>query len=374
VVASSAALLDRAVEIAGSSEFGVDRWQQGLEELLVAVEADCDSDPDAVERIESIVVERLVQRLRVEAWYGAHGQEAGAPVVGPLVITGLPRTGTTAVHHILSLDQRFRFLRSWEVLDPVPPPTTETEHVDPRRPVASPGADVRHIATVDGPAEDWPIHAMAFDHGELVLPVPSYTAWWRQRRHDTAFPYHERVLRLLHAHRPPHHWLLKMPSYLFMLEEMAAHYPDARFVMTHRDPLAVMASTCSTVAASRRQRVPSWVQGGDFGAGLLHHWADGVRQALAARARIGEHRFLDVGQHEVEADAVAIAARALDLAGMELDVATADAIATWAATNRRGSRGEHRYALEDYGLGPDEVLDAFAPYLERFGDLCRPDR
>jgi len=68
---------------------------------------------------------------------------------------------------------------------------------------------VRHITAVDGPAEDFPIHALAFDHAELTLPVPSHSRWWRTANHDSVFPYHERVLRLLHSHRPPTAWLLK---------------------------------------------------------------------------------------------------------------------------------------------------------------------
>lgn len=102
--------------------------------------------------------------------------------------------------------------------------------------------DVRHIVAVDGPAEDWPFHAMAFDHAELTLPVPSYSAWWRGRDHPTLCPYIDRVLRLLHSRRPPCRWLLKMPAYLFSLADVAAQHPDVHFVMTHRDPVAAIAS------------------------------------------------------------------------------------------------------------------------------------
>ena len=217
------------------------------------------SDGEAVARIEALVVERLVTRLRVEAWYEEHGAEAERHVQGPLVVFGLPRTGTTALHYLLSVDPQFRYLRSWELRDPVPPPDIATEEDDPRRPHGDPSPDVRHIARVDGPAEDWPIHALAFDHAELTLPVPSHTRWWRTARHESLFPYHERILRLLHSHRPPEVWLLKLPAYLFLVSELAAHYPDARFVMTHREPVAAMASTCSTVAAGAPQAHPDVV-------------------------------------------------------------------------------------------------------------------
>jgi hypothetical protein len=366
VTAPSAELIDRARATTGLEDLGPDGWQVGLERLVEAVAADV-VDPDAVDRIEAIIIERLVQRLRVAEWYSMHGAEATAGIVGPLVILGLPRTATTALHHLLAQDPQHRYLRSWELADPVPPPVAAEEAADPRRPTAPPDADVRHIVTVDGPAEDWPIHAMAFDHAELTLPVPGYSAWWRTRDHAGLFAYHEQLLRLLHSHRPPHRWLLKFPAYLFMLEEMATHYPDACFVMTHRDPVTVIASTCSVVADSRRKRVPSWQPDASFGRMILEHFADGMTKARAARAALDPARIVDVGLHELEADPVATAERVYTAAGLELTGTVADTMAAWGAANQRGSRGAHKYTLEEFGLTEAEVTAAFADYTTEYG-------
>ncbi len=364
-------LVARACEQTGLDDLGLDGWQVGLTHLLDAVARDVVDDVEAIHRIEAIVVERLVQRLRIHAWYAEHGEEAVDRVEGPLVVFGLPRTATTAVHHLLSVDPQFRYLRAWEVSDPVPPPDAANEHADPRRPTGPVQLDVRHIKAVDGPAEDWPIHAMAFDHAELTLPVPSHAAWWRSSPHAALLSFHERVLRLLHAHRPPHRWLLKMPSYLFLLREVAAHYPEASFVMTHRDPVTALASTCSTVADARRKRTPTWVPGPTFGQELLDHWAEGMHRAMAAREAIGEDRFVDVAQHELESDPIGTAERVFARAGLALDGAVADAMGEWAARNRRGSRGAHQYSLEDHGLSEGQVREAFALYLERFSSRLR---
>lgn len=362
-------LVERARASAGLSDLGPTGWQTGLDHLLASVARDV-RDGEAEARIEALIVDRLVTRLRVEAWYAEHGAEAQHRVQSPLVVIGLPRTGTTALHYLLALDSRFRYLRSWELKDPVPPPDIATEATDPRRPRDGPSPNVRHIADIDGPAEDFPIHALAFDHAELTLPVPSHSRWWRTASHDSLFRYHERILRLLHSHRPPEAWLLKMPSYLFLLPEFIAHYPDARFVMTHRDPVPAMASTCSTVAAARRKRTPTWSPDADFGPGLLEHWAEGMRSGLAARDALGDERFIDVAQHELEADALGTAERIYDFAGLTLDDDVRVAMAKWAAANQRGSRGAHRYTAEEYGLDPAEINDSFAPYLERYGVLC----
>jgi hypothetical protein len=369
VIATTDSLLARASERTGLEDFGAGAWRVGLDHLLASVDRDVRDDA-AVERIEALVVDRLVTRLRIEAWMTEHPTEVAQPLEGLVVIIGLPRTATTALHHLLAVDDRFRYLRAWELKDPVPPPDRATEHDDPRRPSAPPAVDVRHIATVDGPAEDWPIHALAFDHAELTLPVPSHTRWWREQGHAALMPYHERVLRLLHARRPPRRWLLKMPAYLFLLEQAARHHPEATFVMTHRDPAAAIASTCSTVAEARRQRTPTWSPEPEFGPFLLDHWADGMERALAAREALGEDRFVDVAQRELEADPLRVAERVYDRIGLPLDGEPRAAMAAWAGENRRGARGEHRYRAEEYGLRPDEIRAAFGTYLDRYGDRC----
>ena len=372
MIAAPEILVTRARERVGVSDLGPDGWQEGLERLVAAVASDL-GDVEAGARIEAIVVGRLATRLRVEAWYAAHGAEAARPVEQPLVIVGLPRTGTTAIHHLLALDPRFRFLRSWEANDPVPPEESVDDARDPRRPAEAPRPDVRHITALDGAAEDGPILGLDFRVAELVLPVPDFTAWWRAAPHPTSFAYHERVLRMLHSGRPPRRWLLKYPAYLFQLRDVVGQYPTARFVITHRDPIAALPSTCSTILDSREKRLPGRpTDRVRLGAQMLEHWSDGMRRALDARASLGEQRFVDVGQHEVEIDPIGTAQRIFDFAGLRLSDDVRRAMTRWADENRRGVRGDHRYHTSDFGLTDDEIRRAFGEYLDRFSEFCFP--
>ena len=225
----------------------------------------------------------------------------------------------------------------------------------------------QHISELDGPGDDNSILGLDFHNQELGLPLPTYTRWWRASSLQSTYAYHERVLRLLHTGRPPYRWVVKAPYHNFHLGDLAAQYPNARFIMTHRDPALSFPSACSTVATARRSLLPQ--QPPDpiaLGAFLLEHLVQGVGRAMADRAVIGEHRFLDVHQQQLEDDAGGTAERIYDFLGQELNSSTRASMGEWAASNRRGARGEHRYTAEEYGLTTDEIRVAFGDYIERF--------
>jgi hypothetical protein len=370
VTATPKLLLERASRQAGLADFGPGGWQAGFERLVEAVGIDMGQDAEAVATVERFIVNRLVTRLRVEEWYADHATEAAHHVEGPVVILGMPRTGTTALHYLLAIDPQFRYPRKWELNDPMPPPDEATESEDPRRPGQATHS-VRHIASVDGPTEDRLIHELCFNDNEGVLPVPTFTRWWQTADHAAAFGYHERILRLLHSNRPPYHWLIKDPNYLFQVMDLAGRYPNARFVMTHRDPVAIVPSTCSTIVASRQQRLPNWITDPtELGRWVMRLFTDGVHHAVTARAALGEHRFLDVSQFELQNDPVAVAERVYDFAGLRLESPVRTAMTRWAKENKPGSRGEHHYNAEEYGLTVQSIRRSFAGYLDRFAEYC----
>ena len=351
----------------------MDGWQVGLEHLLDAVARDLGANPSAIQWIEDTIVGRLTNRLEVEAWYGSEGGDGPPPLEGPLVILGLPRTATTALHYLLSVDPQFRSPRLWEMVAPVPPPDLASEATDPRRSqMAGRSSDPRHISSVDGPTEDVFIHALHFGSQEMTLPVPTYWAWWREADLLTTYAYQERVLRLLHSHRPPYRWLLKAPSYLFHVPELHDHYPSALFVMTHRDPTLALPSTCSVVMDAR-----SGVPGLDqdkvaLGAHMLAHFSDGVRKTMTARSHMDPALFFDVGQAEVEEDPVGTAERIYQYFGLEMTDSVKIAMRVWAAENQRGSRGAHVYSAEEFGLTAADIRETFAEYRDQFGGYLSP--
>ena len=130
---SSDALLAEAMQATGLSDFGPGDFREGLDVLLESLERDADLSPATDAAVIGDLRRRLVNRLEVEAWYRDHPEIEQLPVRGPVDINGLPRTGTTALANMMSLDPQFRCLRGWEQSKPCPPPTLEGEATDPRR-------------------------------------------------------------------------------------------------------------------------------------------------------------------------------------------------------------------------------------------------
>ena len=171
---------------------------------------------------------RLVNRLEVEAWYVEHPDVDDVTIRGPIDINGLPRTGTTALADMLSLDPQFRCLRGWEQAKPVPPPVADEEADDPRRLAfvrrheeRSAEDAVMHIFEVDATMEDTEILGMAFHGQQMTLPVAGYRKWWRSADLTDTYKYHRRVVKLLGSQRPPELWLFKAPHHKFHLEALS---------------------------------------------------------------------------------------------------------------------------------------------------------
>src|SRR5262245_44067195 len=248
-------LLQDAAAEAKLSDFGPGDFREGLDVLVDSLEHDGDLDPGTDAAVVGDLRRRLVNRLEVEAWYVEHPEVDDVAIAGPVDINGLPRTGTTALADMLSLDPQFRCLRGWEQTRPVPPPVAGQETDDPRRQAfvraqerRSAEDAAKHIVEVDATMEDTEILGMAFHGQQMTLPVAGYRAWWRHADLTETYEYHRRVVKLLGSRRPPERWLFKAPHHKFHLEALARAYPDVRFVMTHRDPAKVVPSYTSLVS------------------------------------------------------------------------------------------------------------------------------
>ncbi|HEY6533395.1 MAG TPA: sulfotransferase [Acidimicrobiales bacterium] len=369
---SAESLTADAVEQTGLSDFGPGDFRDGLDAQLASLATDGDLSEEGAKVPIDAFRRRLVNRLQLEAWYAEHPEIEALEVRGPVDINGLPRTGTTALANMLSLDPQFRCLRQWEQLQPCPPPVLGEEESDPRRAahlreIEGHSAELKamHIFDNEATSEDTEVLGMAFHGQQAILPVFGYQAWWRHCDMVSTYEYHRRVVKLLQSRRPPNQWLFKAPHHNFHLEAIVAAYPDARFVMTHRDPVKAVPSWVSICSAL----LPEAEGERDLhrlGQALGEHLREGVEQAMAARSRLGDDRFLDIHHRRMIADPIGTVASIYDFLDLELTPAVELAIAEWSERNRSGAHGTHRYTAEQFGLTDAQLRSDFEAYTSHY--------
>jgi hypothetical protein len=365
-------LMEDALAESGLSDFGPGDFREGLAVLLHSLEHDGDLDPATDAAVAGDLRRRLVNRLEVEHWYAEHPEIDDVRVRGPVDINGLPRTGTTALADMLSLDPQFRCLTGWEQTSPVPPPVAGRELEDPRRQAfvsmhqdRSARQKSMHIVEIDATMEDTEVLGMAFHGQQMTLPVPSYRAWWRAADLTDSYEYHRRVVKLLGSRKGPNLWLFKAPHHKFHLDALAHAYPDIRFVMTHRDPAKVVPSYTSLVstvfppAAGQRDLHA-------LGSEVSDHLREGMAHAIEQRRHLGERRFLDVQHRELVADPRATVRCVYDWLGLPLEDEVAKTIFDWQDAHAMGAGGSHTYTPEQFGLSADQIRSDYDFYIRHF--------
>jgi hypothetical protein len=326
-----------------------------------------------------MVVSLLARRLEIEHWYTEHPEIDDQEIASVLFGVGLPRTGSTALSYLLAQDTSVRSLRMWEGTQPTPPPELEGEDDDPRFVAAKEAMGMMSLAppelksmlpsSADGPSECLDLLNLSFRCAMLdtVAQTPSYGEWLMDCDYGPAYRYHLRVLKLLQWHRPPNRWRLKTPAHMFAIDALDAVYPDAKFVITHRDPAKVMASVASVETAVVRMYTgkadPLY-----FGQHCVDDWDRALRRFLAFRDRVGEDRFYDIAFTDMQSDPVGSVRGLYDWLGEDLTPETAAAMQDWwdGSQEDRSSGGGHHYTAEEFGLNDEELHERFAYYTERF--------
>ena len=369
-----------AVEAEGTDDFGTGGWQEALDVLCRALTTDVELSPMGTVSQHTLLVQLLRNRLRVQRELTRHPEIRDIEVAAPIIVAGLPRTGTTHLHNLMSADPALRSLPYWESLEPVPPDDEREVDPGPRRERcemalgfmddAMPHFKRMHEMTTDHVHEEIQLLAMDFSTMlfESVVPLPTYQAWWKATDQTPSYRYLKDVLRVLTHERGGDRWVLKSPQHLSQLGVLAEVFPDATFVVTHRDPSAVTLSMATMVAYTGRLNLadPDPVAMGRY-------WFDRVGDLLADCARdrdlLPEGQTIDVGFDEFMADDVAMVQRVYALAGQPFDDRARSAIQDYMASHPRGRHGGVRYDPAAVGLDRDELDAGFTAYRERFADL-----
>jgi hypothetical protein len=337
---------------------------------------------DGLQGILSQLVPALRNRMEVDAYVAEHPAVDESPLPAPIVLTGLPRSGTTYFQYLFDQDPRLRMLRTWEGERPSPPPAlfpdsaaerhaTSVENARRMRALTGGKIDAFHLTDVDGPQECLAILDQTFVNPGLLwtMSVFGYLEYLlHQADLREAYEYHARVLRLLQQGAPEQRWALKWPCHLLALDAVAAVYPDATFVVTHRDPVQALASNCSLTNMLRAGTSPH-ADPHQIGRDMLELVRQHVDRLVAfdvEQEHLGSTRLVHVDYYQLVDDPAAVMPAVFEAVDLEWTDEVDERVRTWREENPKGKRGTHEYDLTDYGLTRDAVADAFAPYIERF--------
>lgn len=370
------ALVAHACDSAGLDDFGSDSYGEGLDRLVDALDREADLTELGVLALEAQITTNLVNRLRVTDWCSTNPDGRRQPVERPIIVLGLPRTGTTLLSELLHRDPANRSLMRWEAQDSVPPPRAADFATDPRIEAArasaaamdqlNPAFKAIHYEAPDGPTECVAVLAQDFKSllWTVVAHVPSYGEWLLECDQISAYAYHHDVLALLQSEAPGR-WALKTPHHSLALDALVGQYPDARLVMTHRDPVTVVASLCSLARA-----LAGTFTDADHGEASNRLWTDIaeaiVQRVMRWRDTHGDERFVDVPYDALVADPVGTVRATYARFGEELSPAAEVAMQRYVGDHPRGEHGRHGYDVEGLGLDRDALTERFAAYRERF--------
>lgn len=351
---------------------------EGLEVLSAGVSA-CPIVTEAGHRsIERQATGHLANRFAVEKYLGEHPALGEGPVEAPIFVLGTPRTGTTLMVNLLGQDPGARTLRKWEANFPVPPARAGELSSDPRCLAAN---EQRRAEVASGKLKtnvhfEWyeeptecvfvmmqDFKTTAFD---CFLPMPEYSEFILGCDMEPMYRWHKRFLQHLQENNAGR-WTLKAPGHALFVNDLLKVYPNARIVWMHREPETVVASHASLVAATHlRFAERSDI---DYIADFYpRQLAEHVDRMLAFEAAHPD-RVFHVLYRDVVGNPVETINKLYSEMGIPLDRQTAAAVDQWVADHPRGSGGEHKYSLEQFGIDPARVTRLFSRYRERLAEL-----
>jgi hypothetical protein len=361
----------------GFDDFGDRDYRERLDVYLAALQEIPSMQPAGVVNHHAQILQWLKNRLLLTDLLARHPEIHDIDLVPPIVIAGLPRTGTTHLHNLLAAPPTFRTMPYWESNEPFPLPAEAGIEPDPRRTrmdvavavmnIVMPHFPLMHEMTTDHVHEE--IQLLANDFSTMLFETLAHVPRWRDyyMAHDQTshYEYTRTQLKAMQFLRGGRRWLLKSPQHLEQLPVLNNVFPDVFVIFTHRDPAPVALSMLAMITYSARMYC-SPVPVNDIAA----TWIDRLSLMLGALVRdrdvIPPERSLDIRFNEFMADEQAAVEEVYRKAGEEFDDVARAAIAGYLSGHQRGRLGTVATSPEMFGLDERDLRDPFAGYVARF--------
>jgi hypothetical protein len=371
------ALHEAATSITGLSDFGPERYLEGLRVLLNAMDDSPRFSEDGRQFAFRELVLALIARLHTEQGWKDRPGCLATEIRRPLIITGLPRSCTTTLQRLLSVDPQFQGLDSWLAQAPMVRPPREQWASMPEyhRCVdrlnawfeAVPQFRARHDMAADDVDECIEVLRQDFITNRFGcnFDVPRYDEWWLAQDEGPSYRRYADVLRLIGADEPDQRWLLKNPGHIYQIDALLEVFPDACIIYTHRDPLQAIPSVASVIWTAHQVAEGAAARPEVCGPREIAVWSRGTAPMMRARERRPD-QFHDVQHRDFVADPLAVVHGVYERFGLALTPEVEDEMRAWVRDNPLGKRGEHRYTLAEYGLSEEAVRESFQDYIDAY--------
>ncbi|KJS08468.1 MAG: hypothetical protein VR73_05445 [Gammaproteobacteria bacterium BRH_c0] len=380
VVITAEGILNDAMEQTGLSYFGPEDFRERLDVWVQAINEDRGATNITRFNFLQMYTRYAATRLRLEDLIKRHPEILDIKIDRPILVAGLPRSGTTNLLNLISADTRLRSLPWWEAIAPIPTEDDKIgpDGVDPRWTRAAEGWEQQdallpymkamHEFSPDHVSEDIELQALDFSSYliEWMAHVPRWRDYYFAHDQSGTYAYMKKAMQALTWLKGPNRWVMKCPQHMEQLATLYKTFPDATFVITHRDPVASIQSaiTMSCYAHRILRKSPDAELYRDY-------WIDRYRRLLEGCVRdhdsLPQAQIVDVYFDRMMADTDAVLKEIYRKADLPLTDQALAELHSYLDAHPRGKHGKVVYNLKrDFGVDAAEIRKNFQFYFDKF--------
>jgi len=375
--------LQQARDESGLSDYGNEDFFKPFSKFLECVAGNINFHAAGLKDFKDETVRILINRLRFENDLKQHREILDEDVSDPIIILGLPRSGTTKTQRMIGTDPNLLKTYLWQLRNPAPFPNAVAGQKDPRIYAASladrltegdPELDTGHHFSAEQVDEDWLLFTFTLNDNIISQRAPTFAfeEWLMSRKNPSDLDNYRYVRSLFQylqwqqGGRQNRRWLMKHCGHMVFMEELLTVFPKATLLHVHRDPVDCLPSYAKLLVVIRSLRENS-LDPKSVCEHLFRWEKIAVDRYLETRDRLKlNDRIFDVQYNQIRDDPLPVIKEIYQRAGHELTAESEQAMLQLGQDNEQGKYGKHTYSLEEFGLSKQKIEGAFGEYIQRF--------
>ena len=371
-------IIDAAKNQTNLECFGNPLFLEGFECLVQSINEEADLNEIGMEAQQHRLVGILANLLRIEDACIQYPDILNEEIKSPVVIVGLPRTGSTMTHRLLASDPKHTAMLWWEGRYPAMLPNEVRGHPNERMEMgkaeveavmqASPEALTIHPWDYKGADEEILLleHTFFSTVPESFMRLPTYSKWVESQDHIHAYAQLKKMLQYLQWQNPGRdkkRWVLKSPHHLGFIDKLLKIFPDSKVIQTHRDPLKTVPSFCS-MCSNLFEPLTNSYDKNEIG----HHWAHKLAKVLnhcMEVSNLNKENFLNLEFKKMIKDPILEMEEVYNFIGEDFNDQAENAMNAWKEENQH-EMGAHQYSLEEFGLESSFIDSYFREYINQY--------